>query len=122
LSSAEFIPYYDDTDGIIRMKSTAATPVAEGDEGGLFVFNNKKPIMVEYIYFDLGASIAWTLKHKTTNGDISVDGATSQVLRKTYEDHRLILLPKEGLKLATTSASAAMWARIGVRIADKFTG
>ena len=122
LSSDEFVPYFDDTDGVLRMKSTAATPVAEGDEGGLFLFNNDKPIIVEHIYFDLGSSVAWTLKHKTTNGDVAIDGATGQVLRKSYDDYRIILLPKEGLKLATTSAAAAMWARVSVRLFDLFTG
>ena len=112
-----FVPYMSDEDGIYRMKLPADPPtVVQGDKGGLFVFANKVPVRIEFILADLGASQAWNLYHKTAHGDFPLANATGQYIRRTFDTDGLILAPTEGVKLVTTTATAAMWARVGVSI------
>jgi hypothetical protein len=112
-----FVPYMNDADGIYRMMRSATTPtVVEGDKGGLFLFANKVPVRIEYILADLGTSQAWNLHHALAHGNFPIANATSQYIRRTFDDDGLILAPTEGVKLITTAATKAMWMRVGVSV------
>lgn len=108
-----FLPYYHNTDGIIHYKKPDET-TAEGLSGGLFTFHHTQPIIIQQIYADFGASIAYTLQLQTSAGALILDTNTTRYLVKP--DIRWRLAKGETLQLLTTGGTVAMWARCYARL------
>jgi len=112
-----FTPYLNDADGRIVMAQHDNSAVVEGDAGGLFEVTADGPYALEYVMADFGSSIAWTLAIATDAGDCVIDSGTSRYLTRVEHD-RLYLLPSDKVKITTTAGTAAMWARVGLTLAQ----
>jgi hypothetical protein len=116
LASVEFIPYGSDVDGVIRMKHPN-TGVAEGDEGGLFVFDHKQPIAIEAVFADLGASMTWAVALVTALGELELLTGTDQYIKNYGHDKAFIVMPGEKVKV-TGDTAAAGWVRVYAKLAQ----
>jgi len=117
LATVAFAPFFDDTDGIIRMKQSTVPANVEGDQGGLFTFTTDRPMVITNILGNLGSSIAWTLSLVTVLGTAKaaqIDGATGRYINH-LANQRFTLFPGEQVQFTTTGASAAMWLRVYFR-------
>lgn len=117
----DFVPFYDTEDGVFRMKNPGPTTtpgtLAEGDHGGLWIFPHEQPVWVLQFLADLGTSQAWTLQVVLKDGStVTVATATGRYIALFFATARFILNPHEKLKLVTTTATAAMWARAYTRL------
>jgi len=116
----DFVPFFDLADGVFRMKNpgplTASGTVAEGDHGGLWVLPHAQPIWMMQFLADLGTSQVWTLQIVLKDGGtVTVATATGRYVAVAFSP-RFVLNPHEKLKLITTAATNAMWARAYVRL------
>lgn len=92
---------------------------AESDAGGLFEFGNQYPVEVVQIQIILGGQLTWSISVVDDDDDEIVlwSGTTEADFHTTAAD-RIVLLPGQALKLVTSTASAAMKARVSVEAAD----
>lgn len=118
----DFVPFFDTDDGVFRLKNpgptTPAGTIAEGNHGGLFSFSHTQPCGVMQFLADLGSSITWTLQLVLKDGKTIVlhTDTGRYITLIPYGEHRLIINPTEKVQLITTAATAAMWARMYVRL------
>jgi len=117
----DFVPFFDLADGVFRMKNpgplTPPGTVAAGDHGGLWILPHEQPIWMMQFFADLGTSQAWTLQVVLKDGStVTVATATNRYITLLFGTYRLMLNPHERLKLITTTATAAMWARAYMRL------
>ena len=116
LSGEPFAPYASEVDGVVGMKQHDTPANDEGDTGGLFEFEHDKPIIIEQILGNLGASMNWTLDLQTTLGDLRIDAAAgTQLVTRVGHDQQFKMVPGEKLKFIST-ANAAGWLRVYARI------
>jgi hypothetical protein len=113
LLAVDFVPYADDYDQVIRYASPTDYAVIEGDKGGLFFWETAAPTSVEYIFADLGTVTPWNIYLVTPdNRSVLVETGNSQyIVRTAYQRFHLARSCK--IKLVTTVATLAMWARVG---------
>ena len=117
----DFVPFWDAEDGVYRWKNpgplTAPGSVAEGDHGGLWDMGHEQPVWMMQFLADLGTSQAWTLQIVLKDGStVTVATATGRYIALFFGTARLTINAHEKLKLVTTTASAAMWARAYMRL------
>lgn len=116
----DFVPFYEESTGIFKMgnpgPTTAEATLFEGDAGGLFTFQHKRPIIIDHIMANFGTAIAHAFNLVTANGSFPLLAATAITAWFKPSD-KLIIFPGESIKITTTSATAAMWARVIGRIA-----
>lgn len=96
--------------------------------GGLFWFENTKPIVVHTARADFGSSIAHTLSVVNVDAtgapvageEIVILSATAQYMN--LEDERVTLMPGQALKLVTTGGTQAMFATVAAMLEISFRG
>ena len=117
LATKAFAPFFDDTDGVIRMKEDGTPANVEADKGGLFTITMDRPCVLAQVLGNLGGSIAWTLKIVTALGAtkaVQIAGATGQHVALDWSD-RVTIFPGDKIEFKTTSGAAAMWLRVFIR-------
>lgn len=117
LAGEEFVPYYNEEDGLIVMAQHDDDTKDAGDAGGLFEFDTIGPCALEYVTADLGEAVAWVLSIITTSGTVPLAAATSRYIARTEVD-RIYLLPGDKLEFVTTGSTKAMWLRLGLTLAQ----
>ena len=116
LGAAIFLPYCDSKDNIYRMKHPTIPATDEGDAGGLFTFAHDQVVVIEQIFADFGTSVSWTINIVTSAGDMPVWTGTGQHAIVVSMDSRARIVRGEALKLVTSGATNAMWARVYARL------
>lgn len=117
----DFVPFWDKDDGVYRWKNpgplTTPGSVAEGDHGGLWDMGHEQPVWLMQFLADLGTSITWTLQLVLKDGStVTLATNTSRYITLFFGTSRLTWNAHEKLKLVTSGATVAMWARAYVRL------
>lgn len=113
-----FVPFYDDASGIWRMGKPDESTF-EGTKGGLFVTAHNQPMILEQVFADLGASLAYTISIVTNAGEIPIATGTSRYI--AIGNVRWRFQQSEKVKLVVAAGAAAMWARMYLRSAQTRT-
>lgn len=117
LAAVKFVPWADEYDQVFRYALPTNVATKEGDHGGLFEFECAAPVSLEEVLADFGTAVAWTLAIVTRSGPVIViDSATSSRYLVHTEVHRLHLARGDKIRIITTGATAAMWARIALTL------
>jgi len=120
LAGEAFTPYANEADGLIVMAQHDDSTKRAGDKGGLFTVNLEGPCAFEYLIADLGTKaggVTWTLSIVTSQGAQPLANDVGRYLVRK-ETERIYLLPGDQIKLVTTDADSAMWARVGFTLAQ----
>ena len=117
LGGVPFVPWVDAYDQVFRYALPTVAATKEGDKGGLFEFECAAPVSLEEVLADFGSAVAWTLAIVTRSGAVVViDSASSSRYLVRTEYQRLHLARGDKVRIVTTGATAAMWARIALTL------
>lgn len=113
--TADFVPVFDSTTGVIHYKDAVGGTGVEGTRGGLYSFGQDTPVEISQILADFGASVTWTVSILTAD-DYAIPVATNTGRYiSQLPPQRLLLQPGDRLKVVTTGGAAAMWLRVSIR-------